>query len=108
MFYFYTIIEISQIYILSLHDALPILGGDCMNRLELMSKIYDKQMEIVNILKKYHSTVDIYNYQNLTGYVLNNRSEEHTSELQSRFDLVCRLLLEKKKRATFINMSSNT
>src|SRR5699024_11822959 len=28
---------------------------------------------------------------------LNPRSEEHTSELQSRFDLVCRLLLEKKK-----------
>src|SRR5438067_9194380 len=27
------------------------------------------------------------------------RSEEHTSELQSRFDLVCRLLLEKKKRS---------
>src|SRR5207249_5729663 len=27
-----------------------------------------------------------------------DRSEEHTSELQSRFDLVCRLLLEKKKR----------
>src|SRR5699024_11310687 len=27
----------------------------------------------------------------------NGRSEEHTSELQSRFDLVCRLLLEKKK-----------
>src|SRR5699024_12534123 len=29
--------------------------------------------------------------------VLYHRSEEHTSELQSRFDLVCRLLLEKKK-----------
>src|SRR5699024_6186746 len=29
------------------------------------------------------------------------RSEEHTSELQSRFDLVCRLLLEKKKKTTF-------
>src|SRR5207249_6268340 len=28
----------------------------------------------------------------------NSRSEEHTSELQSRFDLVCRLLLEKKKK----------
>src|SRR5699024_12443456 len=28
------------------------------------------------------------------------RSEEHTSELQSRFDLVCRLLLEKKKKLT--------
>src|SRR5699024_9312015 len=30
-----------------------------------------------------------------------NRSEEHTSELQSRFDLVCRLLLEKKKHKCF-------
>src|SRR5438067_9594161 len=30
--------------------------------------------------------------------VTNTRSEEHTSELQSRFDLVCRLLLEKKKK----------
>src|SRR5207249_12055450 len=29
-----------------------------------------------------------------------SRSEEHTSELQSRFDLVCRLLLEKKKKKT--------
>src|SRR5437868_15379423 len=29
---------------------------------------------------------------------VSNRSEEHTSELQSRFDLVCRLLLEKKKK----------
>src|SRR5437868_11264616 len=31
---------------------------------------------------------------------LKQRSEEHTSELQSRFDLVCRLLLEKKKKKT--------
>src|SRR5207249_6999135 len=30
---------------------------------------------------------------------VNSRSEEHTSELQSRFDLVCRLLLEKKKKS---------
>src|SRR5438067_12676051 len=30
--------------------------------------------------------------------VVRKRSEEHTSELQSRFDVVCRLLLEKKKR----------
>src|SRR5438067_2415615 len=32
-----------------------------------------------------------------TGKVRPARSEEHTSELQSRFDLVCRLLLEKQK-----------
>src|SRR5438067_11763754 len=31
---------------------------------------------------------------------IRERSEEHTSELQSRFDLVCRLLLEKKKKKT--------
>src|SRR5699024_12563577 len=31
------------------------------------------------------------------GYAEDKRSEEHTSELQTRFDLVCRLLLEKKK-----------
>src|SRR5690349_23733348 len=33
------------------------------------------------------------------------RSEEHTSELQSRRDLVCRLLLEKKKRAPYASAS---
>src|SRR5437868_8777861 len=37
-------------------------------------------------------------YGNLWGLRLKDRSEEHTSELQSRFDLVCRLLLEKKKK----------
>src|SRR5699024_12715863 len=38
-----------------------------------------------------------------------SRSEEHTSELQSRFDLVCRLLLEKKKKKTICtSTSSNT
>src|SRR5699024_11925469 len=36
----------------------------------------------------------------MAGADLQSRSEEHTSELQSRFDLVCRLLLEKKKRKT--------
>src|SRR5437868_7934722 len=35
-----------------------------------------------------------------------DRSEEHTSELQSRFDLVCRLLLEKKKKTTAIPITS--
>src|SRR5438105_12330134 len=33
-----------------------------------------------------------------TGVIVAARSEEHTSELQSRVDLVCRLLLEKKKK----------
>src|SRR5690349_23928311 len=40
----------------------------------------------------------------LLGHRL-NRSEEHTSELQSRRDLVCRLLLEKKKTTSQTHMS---
>src|SRR5699024_11750655 len=36
------------------------------------------------------------------------RSEEHTSELQSRFDLVCRLLLEKKKKKNIETIRENT
>src|SRR5438445_11003801 len=44
------------------------------------------------------STVD--NEAHHFGYTVNTRSEEHTSELQSRQYLVCRLLLEKKKKKT--------
>src|SRR5699024_12830192 len=39
--------------------------------------------------------------------LLDPRSEEHTSELQSRFDLVCRLLLEKKKKDNKIHKNDN-
>src|SRR2546422_8233924 len=38
-----------------------------------------------------------HDFNNLLTAILGNRSEEHTSELQSRLHLVCRLLLEKKK-----------
>src|SRR5689334_23754770 len=37
-----------------------------------------------------------------------NRSEEHTSELQSQFHLVCRLLLEKKKNTSNISSTTNS
>src|SRR5207247_11139766 len=40
--------------------------------------------------------------------IVNDRSEEHTSELQSRVDLVCRLLLEKKKDTTKNRGSTRT
>src|SRR2546427_3737105 len=39
---------------------------------------------------------------NAVGLVNDCRSEEHTSELQSQSNLVCRLLLEKKKKCTYI------
>src|SRR6266704_6377170 len=43
-----------------------------------------------------------------TGDLLTRRSEEHTSELQSRFEIVCRLLLEQKKCARVKFISSST
>src|SRR5699024_11323487 len=42
-------------------------------------------------------------FNRMMKYKKINRSEEHTSELQSRFDLVCRLLLEKKKTINLIS-----
>src|SRR2546422_3826095 len=42
------------------------------------------------------------------GGTYQRRSEEHTSELQSRLHLVCRLLLEKKKKQNERNISINT
>src|SRR5207249_6674152 len=46
--------------------------------------------------------VSMRRFTRLTNAFLKKRSEEHTSELQSRFDLVCRLLLEKKEINEFI------
>src|SRR5690625_6770110 len=74
----------TEIYTLSLHDALPILSMRSV--LELI-----EQHDLVLF------ALDRANFGQLRcdhGCV---RSEEHTSELQSRGHLVCRLLLEKKK-----------
>src|SRR5437868_12727216 len=65
-----------EIYTLSLHDALPILAGEPESAA---------------------AQVDDARRHGRIGGIDLTRSEEHTSELQSRFDLVCRLLLEKKK-----------
>src|SRR5438105_11874259 len=66
-------------------DRLPIVNGRASERV-------DAEFEScgVNRLHVYHVSQVI--------DVRRNRSEEHTSELQSRVDLVCRLLLEKKKK----------
>src|SRR2546430_11289206 len=42
-----------------------------------------------------------------SGVISSSRSEEHTSELQSQSNLVCRLLLEKKKKAIHIPLKPN-
>src|SRR2546430_10077660 len=76
IFFFFNDTATTEIYTLSLHDALPISGTDRDRR----------QRESVSRLTESRS-----------GIAVGRRSEEHTSELQSQSNLVCRLLLEKKK-----------
>src|SRR5438067_12864678 len=77
----------TEIYTLSLHDALPILSRESRGGRQ------DQRSRLRMDRKTGEATLK----RPLTG---GGRSEEHTSELQSRFDLVCRLLLEKKKQHT--------
>src|SRR5699024_12666160 len=75
----------STISTLSLHDALPI------SRLKVKLK-----RDSINFTLVEGGPVQI-RLRGEKQLIRKERSEEHTSELQSRFDLVCRLLLEKKK-----------
>src|SRR5699024_12589009 len=81
----------TEIYPLSLHDALPIyaLATAAELRPDRLAVVLRHQRDVVE------AHVDSLGLQTLIDNI--TRSEEHTSELQSRFDLVCRLLLEKKK-----------
>src|SRR6266849_10849937 len=72
-FFFFNDTATTEIYTLSLHDALPIYASKGVMQ---------------------HSVGQF----GQAGAECRRRSEEHTSELQSRVDLVCRLLLEKKKK----------
>src|SRR5699024_12427779 len=84
----------TQIYTLSLHDALPISS---QNYSVGKQKRMDRVLMDCMVLSDVVSVV-----LGVGAYIF--RSEEHTSELQSRFDLVCRLLLEKKnKRYTAVS-----
>src|SRR4030066_915789 len=78
LFFFFNDTATTEIYTLSLHDALPI--SNASNIVSLDEKFVKKALTIVETR-------------------MSDRSEEHTSELQSHLTLVCRLLPEKKKEA---------
>src|SRR5207249_7235156 len=60
---------------------------------------FRSDLTIINPMAPYSASVKIDTPRSdVRNITLTIRSEEHTSELQSRFDLVCRLLLEKKKK----------
>src|SRR5207249_9793060 len=98
----------TQISPLSLHDALPICkhprrefqslakaGHGCfIGRLALNDQLRVLLLDALQI-QAWHAVEPRFDLCQHGAWPL--RSEEHTSELQSRFDLVCRLLLEKKK-----------
>src|SRR5699024_12794143 len=69
---------------------------------ELNSAVYALENEgdskTDQIVLTFNETVQNPDNDDFTVEINGARSEEHTSELQSRFDLVCRLLLEKKKQ----------
>src|SRR5256885_8087308 len=82
-FFFFNDTATTEIYTLSLHDALPIsleLAGDCRVAVDQPAR-----EAAARRVEHPHAHVG-------------RRSEEHTSELQSPCNLVCRLLLEKKKK----------
>src|SRR3712207_8750989 len=81
----------TEIYTLSLHDALPILHYVYSNNISCHG---------LNIRTRNIRNGDGIDPDSSTDSYIFNRSEEHTSELQSRQYLVCRLLLEKKKNHT--------
>src|SRR5438105_12575037 len=86
----------TQIYTLSLHDALPIYGRPSSGLGPHISMPLCKNVAV------HHSNVFAQRHANV------RRSEEHTSELQSRVDLVCRLLLEKKKTTARKSVTAST
>src|SRR5690349_23595772 len=91
--------SIIVIYTLSLHDALPIyidsIGGgiDCSSVNEVKLALH-AGVPVEKVLYTSNG-ISFDEIEEVAGYRV-HRSEEHTSELQSRRDLVCRLLLEKK------------
>src|SRR5687768_18216039 len=88
LIFFFNDTATTEIYTLSLHDALPIsFFGRC--KVETIS-LSSSAIRSITVAKS-------------SGW----RSEEHTSELQSRLHLVCRLLLEKKKKTTQKNALQN-
>src|SRR3989441_8993512 len=84
-FFFFNDTATTEIYTLSLHDALPIYDGQgALHRAVWCPALHHR----LGSIRWFDAAAS------------SHRSEEHTSELQSLAYLVCRLLLEKKKKIT--------
>src|SRR3712207_8369682 len=86
LLFFFNDTATTEIYTLSLHDALPIYG-------RRMSKSLGTGIDPLDLVSEHGADATRYGLLKMSS--TQDRSEEHTSELQSRQYLVCRLLLEK-------------
>src|SRR2546422_2412083 len=91
-FFFFNDTATTEIYTLSLHDALPIFSITASGQLALQGPVFG-----ASLTGHANVTSGVLYFADLVQKRI-VRSEEHTSELQSRLHLVCRLLLEKKKK----------
>src|SRR2546422_10375679 len=91
-FFFFNDTATTEIYTLSLHDALPISSSTTFCDLRSISGARSRRERCST------SGLCSKSVASAMWGVEATRSEEHTSELQSRLHLVCRLLLEKKKK----------
>src|SRR2546430_9327562 len=89
-FFFFNDTATTEIYTLSLHDALPIYGRP--------QAVRDASNLVQRLRQSCQRLLECRRRRSILPFQLIDRSEEHTSELQSQSNLVCRLLLEKKKK----------
>src|SRR2546430_13345253 len=94
LFFFFNDTATTEIYTLSLHDALPIY------LVEVPNTIHGQLPAVASVIGLDPESEFLF-------VMTAKRSEEHTSELQSQSNLVCRLLLEKKKNNNRINSSGD-
>src|SRR3712207_8168569 len=99
--FFFNDTATTEIYTLSLHDALPIYSG-CVPISEVVT--ISSSTRAPDAARSMTPSPSMPDRRRIRRRVASSRrrSEEHTSELQSRQSLVCRLLLEKKKLFTHV------
>src|SRR2546423_7059497 len=92
IFFFLNDTAPTEIYPLSLHDALPICGHKVVQVAQVV-----RALAVERKARVHEGAAGLQRAGRLPAEEVQRRSEEHTSELQSLAYLVCRLLLEKKK-----------
>src|SRR3712207_9272005 len=99
-FFFFNDTATTEIYTLSLHDALPISRRLATSRYQPRRSSTRPSRSCSRTRSSVPPSARSASCPTVPCRLSSRRSEEHTSELQSRQYLVCRLLLEKKKKNT--------